>query len=233
LQEAIPDLAPERKTGRRRPLTPARIVDAAFDVIERDGLDAFSTRKLAQTLRCEAMSIYHYFPSKAHLLDAMIDRYIAKFELPRAEVPWRDKLTGLVAEWRRLAMAYPQFFRFFGMHRLNTPGGLKLLDWMLAVYHEAGFDPETAARLFRLTGYFVVGGLLDETSGYAKGPSAMNPPGDAEIARDYPRIAAAAPFFRQGTFEPTFDLGLKLLLDAFEGILVKKQGGDDKRRDRG
>ncbi len=216
-------MADRKKTGRRVPLTAARITDAAFAVIERDGLETFSTRRLAQELGCEAMSLYHHFPSKAHLMDALIDRHVADFRLPGGQAPWRERLAALVSEWRRLAMARPEFFRYFGMHRLNTPGGLRLLDWMLTIYHDAGFDPETATRLFRLTGYYVVGGLLDETSGYAKGPSAVDPPDDATISRDYPRVAAAAPYFREGTFEATFDLGIEILVDAFERILREQR----------
>lgn len=216
-------MADGKKTRRRVPLTAARITDAAFAVIERDGLEVFSTRKLALELGCEAMSLYHHFPSKAHLMDALIDRYVAEFRLPGAQAPWRERLAALIAEWRRLAMARPEFFRYFGMHRLNTPGGLRLLDWMLTIYHDAGFAPEMATRLFRLTGYYIVGGLLDETSGYAKGPSAVDPPDDATISRDYPRVAAAAPYFRKGTFEATFDFGIEILVDAFERILREQR----------
>ena len=215
------------KTGadRRKPLTRGRIVDAAFTVIEREGLEAFSTRRLARELDCEAMSIYHYFPSKAHLMDALVDRFIEQLELPEQSTPWRQRFDMLVAEMRRCALARPEFFRFFAIHRLNTPGGLGLLDWMLGIWFDAGFEPEMAARLFRLTGYYVTGGLLDETSGYAKGPSAVDPPGDDEIVNRYPRIATVGPYFRKGSFEPTFDLGIAILRDAYERALAEQMAG--------
>jgi AcrR family transcriptional regulator len=221
----------KKRSARREPLTPGRIIDAAFRVIERDSLEEFSTRKLAQELRCEAMSIYHYFPSKAHLTDALVDRFAEEFDLLGPETHWRDRITRLVAEWRRLAMARPEFFRFFALHRLNTAGGLKFLDRMLAIYFDAGFDAEAAARLFRLLGYYVIGGLLDETSGYARGPSAVEPPSDETVERLYPRIVAVAPYFRKGTFEPTFDLGLAFILDASERILAETTSGKAARQE--
>src|SRR5688500_5339308 len=113
-------LAGEKKTVRRQPLTPDRIVDASFPLIEKDGLEAFSTRKLAQVLRCEAMSIYHYFPSKAHLMDALVDRFIAGFDLPDPSAPWRERLAALTKAFRDGARAKPEFFRYFALHRLNT-----------------------------------------------------------------------------------------------------------------
>lgn len=215
----------KKRSDRRKPLTPRRIVDFAFDLIESEGLEQFSMRKLASALRCEAMSIYHYFPSKAHLMDALVDRFIEEMNLPDRDMPWRQRFDALIVEMRRNAMARPEFFRFFAIHRLNTPGGLWLLDWMLSIWFDAGFTPETAARLFRLTGYYVTGGLLDETSGYAKGPSAVNPPGDEEITKRFPHIVAAGPYFRKGSFEATFDLGIAILRDAYEKALAEQAAG--------
>ena len=214
-----------KKTRARGRLSPALILTAAFKVIEQEGLEGFSMRKLAAELGCEAMSIYHHFPSKAHLMDALVDRFIATIELPQGELAWQDRLRRLTASWRGSAMKQPEFFRYFVIHRLNTAAGLKFLDAMLSIYFDAGFDDEHAARFFRLTGYYVTGGLLDETSGYARGPSAVQPPGKAEIARDYPRIAAAAPFFQRGAYEKTLDVGLDILIAGFERELVKTRDG--------
>ena len=215
-----------RKNSRLRvPLTQESIVAAAVEVIEVGGLDAFSTRKLAERLGCEAMSIYHHFPNKAHLMDALVDRFIATIEVPPAGIAWQDRLRRLTVSWRSAAIKQPEFFRYFVIHRLNTAAGLKFLDAMLSIYFDAGFDSERAARFFRLTGYYVTGGLLDETSGYAKGPSAVAPPSNADIGRDYPRIAAAAPYFQRGSYEKTLDVGLELLIAGFERELAAPKEG--------
>ena len=58
-----------RKTGRGgapEPLSRERIVEAALALVQADGLAGLSTRKLGQSLGCEAMSIYHHFPGKLH-----------------------------------------------------------------------------------------------------------------------------------------------------------------------
>ena len=83
-----------KKTEPREPLSADRIETAALDLIEKEGLDAFSTRKLAATLSCEAMSIYHYFPSKGHLMDALVDRVIGNelTVLSPAAGPWRKQM---------------------------------------------------------------------------------------------------------------------------------------------
>lgn len=78
----------------REPLSAERIEHTALDLIEREGMAAFSTRKLAAELGCEAMSIYHYFPSKGHLLDALVDRVVGtEMTVPEGDVRhWRPAL---------------------------------------------------------------------------------------------------------------------------------------------
>ena len=64
--------------------------------------------------------------------------------------------------------------------------------------------------------YYVTGAALDETSGYAKGPSAAEPVPNEIVARDYPMVASVGPYFRFGSFDATFFAGLDLLLDGIE-----------------
>lgn len=208
-----------REKGRKsaRSLSRQGIETAAFEIIEREGLDGFSIRKLAAALGCEAMSIYHHFPSKAHLMDALLDRYIADHDLPSGDLPWRERLAQVVMSMRHHAMRQPAFFRFVALHRLNTAGGLKLLDYMLAIFFDAGLNTESAVRLFRATiSYYAIGAALDETAGYAKGPSAVNPPSEAEIAALYPRIVVASRYFRQEEWDRTFEIGFRIMLDGIE-----------------
>ncbi len=84
-----------------------RIEEAALELIERDGLEAFSTRKLAAELGCEAMSIYHYYPGKAHLLDAIFDRVIGELPPDDPALPWRARIEVLVQAYRAMAPPLP------------------------------------------------------------------------------------------------------------------------------
>jgi AcrR family transcriptional regulator len=204
--------APSRKP--RASLTREGIETAALDLIETDGLEAFSTRRLAQALGCEAMSIYHHFPSKAHLLDALVDRVVGELPAPQPPAPWRERLWRMAMDFRAMAHRHPAFFRYMATHRMNTPQGLRWLDGALAAFREAGLSDEDATRLFRGLGYYIIGGALDETSGYAKGPSALNPPSNEEVARDYPNVARAGNWFAPDQRDATFELGLNVLLDG-------------------
>src|SRR5262250_1290298 len=87
-QQAIPPRKPaaRRRIGARKasaarvPLTRERIVAEALVQIEREGLAGFSTRKLGEALGVQAMSLYNYFPSKAHVLDAVVEFVLGQVE---------------------------------------------------------------------------------------------------------------------------------------------------------
>ena len=126
-----------------------------------------------------------------------------------------------------MAHQHPAFNQFLVVYRMNSPEGLGLLEKVLGVFRRAGFSSEEAARYFRLTGYYLMGATLDETGGYAKGPSAAETVPNAVLARDFPAVASAGPYFKPDSFDATFFTGLDLLLDGIEkahAALPKEKG---------
>lgn len=207
---------PKKPSQAPQPLSPERIVAAALEEIAAVGLAAFSTRKLGQRLGCEAMSIYHHFPSKQHLLDALVAQAIASVEVPP---PGRDasesleRLRRAAHSYRAMAHRWPALYPLVAVHRLNMPTGVRFIESLLVLTRAvAGGDDERSARAFRTIGYYLAGACLDETSGYARGPSAAEPVSGEFIERECPLLAAAAPYFQQQHWDATFELGIEQLL---------------------
>ena len=196
------------------PLTRGRIVATALAMIERDGLAAFSIRGLGAALACEPMSIYHYFPSKGHLLDALVDHVIGEFATRPPPGDPILRLRQMMYSWRTLAHRYPKLFQLLATHRLNTPTGVRVIDEVVELVRDAVPDVREAAQWFRVLSYYVTGAALDETAGYAKGPSAAEPVSDVYVAEHCPHLAAAAPYFKQQWWDSTFELGIESLLDV-------------------
>jgi AcrR family transcriptional regulator len=205
-----------RTPGRRSgaPLSRERILLAALEMTEADGLAALSTRRLGERLGCKAMSIYHHFPGKHHLLDAMVDHVIAAFEWPAAGPAPLERLRRALHAYRRMAMRWPALYPLVATHRLNTPTGVAFIEGMLALVQDVVPDAERAARHFRAIGYYMMGAGLDETAGYAKGPTAAEPVDDAYVARHCPRLAASARWFARSEWDATFTLGVEAMLAA-------------------
>lgn len=197
-------------------LTPQGIVDAALALVAEAGVAGLSTRKLGERLGCEAMSIYHHFPSKQHLLDAMVDHAIGTMDMPPDTLPALERLRQAMHAYRAMAHRHPALFPYVAVHRLNTPTGVRFIESMLGLVQAVVPDAGLAARHFRTLGYYLVGAALDETAGYAKGPSAAEPVDGAFIARECPRLAAAAPYFQREQWDVTFELGVQALLAAVQ-----------------
>lgn len=183
-------------------------------MIERDGMEAFSTRRLGEALGCEAMSLYNHFPSKAHVLDALVDRVLSGIPIPDRTLAAGERLRQLAHHWRAMARRHARFYSWLALHRWNSPTGIAFLGEILACLHAAGLSDEVAARGFRVLGYFLLGATLDEISGYAQGPSSMNPMTQEALAEQYPAVAQAGQWFVPAHFDKTFELGLTLLLQG-------------------
>jgi AcrR family transcriptional regulator len=209
---------PRAAGGRARAsLSRERIAAAAMALVDREGLAALSTRRLGEELGCEAMSIYHHFPSKAHLMDALIDLMIAGARVAmEPQWTWRERLRRAAHGFRAMALEHPAFFPFFAVHRLNTPAGVAYIDGIIGILREAGFSDREAATYFREIGYYLTGAALDETAGYARGPSSAEPVPNETIAANFRNLAAAAAYFQPAHFEATFETGLDMLLEGIE-----------------
>src|SRR5438270_13452224 len=102
---------PPKRKARSTGLTAERIREQALRLIDTDGLEAFSTRKLGAALGCEAMAIYWYYPSKEALLDAIVDELMTRLGTAPADgYDWLDALRKLAHGYRKLAHKHPNAF---------------------------------------------------------------------------------------------------------------------------
>jgi AcrR family transcriptional regulator len=203
-------------TGRRKPAPPPlsreRIVEAALALVEREGLESFSMRRLGAELGREAMSLYHFFPSKRHLVDALVDQAIASVEFPPSKLAPKERMRRLMRAYREMAHRYGKLYSVIGVHRLNTPTGVQFIEKALGIARDITGNDEDAARAFRWIGYYLMGAALDETMGYAKGPSAAEPVDDAFIRSNCPQLSRSARYFGRAEWDKTFEAGMEALL---------------------
>jgi AcrR family transcriptional regulator len=68
------DMPMSSAAKRTDPLTRAEIAKAALEMVDRDGVDRFSMRRLADELGVTTMAVYHHFENKAEILQAAADQ---------------------------------------------------------------------------------------------------------------------------------------------------------------
>src|SRR2546427_12594766 len=145
-------------TSRRKPLTTERIVEAAIELIDREGLGALSMRRLGAALGVEAMSLYRHFPSKVALLEFVVGRLLAELLLPvPGSAPWQDSFRALARDYRQLLLRHPNAIPLLATLQLSNPGALGAAGAVMALLRDAGFDARTAFHVLATAESYVIG----------------------------------------------------------------------------
>jgi AcrR family transcriptional regulator len=97
----------ETRRGPKPRLRLEQIVNAAIELVDGEGVAALSMRKVAERLGTTAMSIYTYLPSKAELVDLMVDAVLAELQPIEPSLDWRAKLTAIAYDNRALLKRHP------------------------------------------------------------------------------------------------------------------------------
>ncbi|MFO1198027.1 MAG: TetR/AcrR family transcriptional regulator C-terminal domain-containing protein [Burkholderiaceae bacterium] len=209
--------APARE---RAALNRGAIVDAALALIDRDGLETLSMRRLGAALGVEAMAIYHHYAGKGELLDAVVERLLAEVRTDAPDADPLDRLRRCVASYRDVAVRHPKAFGLLTNRRFNTPAAFEFYERVLQMLADAGFDARASARMFRLIGYYINGAGLAEIASRAQQPDATpvalegaGEPGRPAAIDRFPRVAAVAPHLRIERLDEVFGYGLDVIFD--------------------
>ena len=211
---------PPRRRGRDRPTREA-IVEAAFALIEREGLDAFSMRRLAAAVDLPTTTLYGYFADKDEIVDAVIDAEATRSPLPELTGPWRRQLGDLMRWLREGVARHPDLVKVRLARPILSPGALRLTEAGMQVLLAAGFSRAEAAEAYRALFVFSFGwGALhprqhseDDTRRTLAALTLLPPEEYPALSSSIQEAAAAT-----GGDEP-FEYGLEPLLDGLEASL--------------
>jgi AcrR family transcriptional regulator len=156
-----------RRQARRRPLDRDLIFRTAVELVEREGLDALTMRRLGAAIGYEPMSIYYYVESKDALLDGVVEIVVTGMDLSwaRGSGQWQERLKEGYRAYRQLAHTHPAVFPLIGRPAGRTIGGLRPVEAFLSVLLEAGFAPREAMQAHRTLSSYVYGYAISEIRG--------------------------------------------------------------------
>lgn len=213
---------PQAEAKARPPLTRERIAATALVLIDEVGLDGCSMRRLGSRLGVEAMALYHHFPDKGGLLDAVMDELVAEWDLPaRGTQPPLGRLRHLLRSYRATALRHPQAFLLLAARRFNTERSFAMYERILEAFADLGLDASESARWFHLIGGFASGSGMADVAGREPVADPTPPRLERDPARiPYPHVRAVAPYLRADKLDAVFEFGLEVLFDALAARLI-------------
>ena len=228
-------MAQAAETARREPLTRARILEAATRVMDADGLEAVTMRRLGRELGVEAMSLYNHVPSKEALLSGILETVMGQFELPRHDGDWLERLRDLALAYRRLLLAHPNVLSLFAEHRHLDPDCLQPIELTLEALRSGGLSVEETTTAYHMLVGYVQGHVMLEIAGLMSGD-----PGPEHTAEHdaflrmlppdrFPRMAEMLPYLKGCDHEAEFELGLDVLLAGLDAKLGRRPAGYSAR----
>lgn len=209
---------PEKRATR---LSREKVLHAAVNLADRDGIEALSMRNLGQEVGVEAMSLYNHVRNKEELLNGMVDLVFSEIEIPSGERDWSAAMRQRAISARQALLRHPWAIGLMESRAQPGPATLRHHDSVLRHLRDAGFSVEMAAHAYSLLDSYIYGFTLNELS---------LPLGDSEEiekvaaniltqnpAHEYPHLTEMAvehamkPGYAYGS---EFEFGLNLILDG-------------------
>ncbi|WP_405485781.1 TetR/AcrR family transcriptional regulator C-terminal domain-containing protein [Nocardia sp. NBC_00511] len=212
------------------PITRAVVLDAALELIDRDGVDGLSMRRLAEVVGRDPMVIYRHVANKAAVLDGVAEIVFAQLSVDVTDTDWRGQLRSIARDFRHLAWAHPRVVSLLVTRPLATPLGLRApavvrpLEDILELLTRAGFSGADALHVYRALFGFLYGHVLNEQQELVERPEETD-----EVLRlglyrlpldEFPRVRELAPVLAGYDGAAELERGLDILLTGLTATLT-------------
>jgi AcrR family transcriptional regulator len=161
-----------RRAGRPRAgeetLTRERILSAALALVDEEGMEALSMRRLAKELGVDPMAIYHHLPNKRALLSAIIERVFSEMRVPEPEgvEGWRERVRAWARAFREVARAHPRLVPHLASYpEAAAEATLESTEELYAAFEAVGMAPRQIVGAVGVVVDYLIGFALAEASG--------------------------------------------------------------------
>jgi AcrR family transcriptional regulator len=205
----------------RQPLNRDRIIEAALRVMDAEGLEAVTMRRLGRELGVEAMSLYNHVADKDAVLRGVLARVLADFDLPRdPELDWIERVRQMARTFRELLLRHPGVIPLLSEKSgpIIDPPALVPIETALQTLRGAGLSDAETIHAYRAVVGFVVGSVALEVAGFLNpgdaGAAHLEEMAEAIPLERFPRIVELLPAMHDCNPADEFEHGLDLLLSG-------------------
>jgi AcrR family transcriptional regulator len=206
------------------------VLAAALEIIDRDGADALSMRRLARALDRDPVILYRHAPNKAALLDGVAETVLAQLKVDPTDPDWATQLRAVARDYRALALAHPHLVPLLVTRPLATPlalrplGTLRPLEDILALLTRAGFTGPDALHIYRALFGFLHGHVLNELQELIDNPDETDDLLRLGLhrlpIRDFPLLRSLAPTLAAYDGATELERGLDILITGLISTLT-------------
>lgn len=149
----------------RPALNRQRVVAAALDIVDRDGVEGLTMRALGRELDVDPMAAYYHVPNKDAILDGVVEAVWAELALPEVLAgAWQSQLADVARAIRATLRRHPRALPIMATRpNLSTPG-FRVVDHTLGILIEAGLSPRVSLEFVNAASEFLLGHALAETA---------------------------------------------------------------------
>jgi AcrR family transcriptional regulator len=224
--------APRRGRAARTPLTREAIVDAALRVVDKEGADGLSMRRVAEELGTGPASLYWHVANKDELINLLVDRVVGEIELPEPDpARWQE----VFREWaRRTREVFQRHPGVAGLTLGRIPVGpnlVRLAESTLALLRGAGIPDRIAAYAPDLLGLYLGASAYEEALGFPSPTGEDLPPEEIVAmirgyfesmpADQFPNVRETLDEMFSGGPDERFELGLEIIIRGFASYIQR------------
>jgi AcrR family transcriptional regulator len=206
------------------------VLAAALEIIDREGVEGLSMRRLARALNRDPMILYRHAPNKAALLDGVAATVLAQLKVDSTDHDWSAQLRSVARDYRRLALTHPHVVPLLVTRPLATPlalrpqGTLRPLEDLLALLTGAGFSGSDALHVYRALFGFLHGHVLNELQEIVENPAETDDLLRLGLHRlpinEFPLLRGLAPVLASYDGATELERGLNILITGLTTTLT-------------
>ncbi|WP_367043263.1 TetR/AcrR family transcriptional regulator [Streptomyces sp. Je 1-332] len=153
---------------QREHLSREQIVAAAIELLDAEGIEALTMRKLGTRLDTAATSLYRHVANKDELIELVVDHVYGELQMPAAadRPQWRAAVTRIATDLRAMALRHPWIAPELGQVGLVHigPNAMRMAAGLLAQFESAGFPSDEKDRAVGTLTAYVVGIATSEAA---------------------------------------------------------------------
>jgi AcrR family transcriptional regulator len=214
-------------TERRAPLSRERVLAAAVELADREGIDALSMRRLGTELGVEAMSLYNHVANKEDVLDGMVDVILSEIDPAPDAGEWKARLRKRILSARRVMLRHRWASGVIVSRSQASPAMMSYMDGVAGIFLQGGFSVDLLHHAMHVLGSRILGfsqELFDDSNELVQSPE-MQALMLQQMSAAYPNITEIV---RQVQHDEAsvvgagcddqreFEFALDLLLDGLE-----------------